>query len=145
MIKGIYCLVLSCESCTVRVGSLGDLRFFGGYYVYVGSALGPGGLSRVTRHIRLSRCACSRPRWHIDYLLCSPLFSLETVYCFPTGKRAECLLASLLCGIPVPRFGCSDCSCHSHLFFYPNHPAAHIEKAAVELSLSAHSKTIKNQ
>ncbi|HOS82370.1 MAG TPA: GIY-YIG nuclease family protein [Methanolinea sp.] len=144
MIKGTYCLVLSSESCRVHVGALGELAFPGGYYVYVGSALGPGGLSRVTRHIRLSKRPGSRPRWHIDYLLCSPSFSLETVYCFPTGERAECRLASLLSGIPIPRFGCSDCRCHSHLFFYSTHPAAQIGKAAAILSLSVHSKTIKN-
>lgn len=144
MIKGIYCLVLSCESCRVNVGALGNLGFSAGYYVYVGSALGPGGLSRVIRHIRFSKNHTPRPRWHIDYLLCSPYFSLETVYCFPTVERAECRLASLLSGIPVPRFGCSDCRCNSHLFFYSTHPAVQIGQAAAILLLSAHSKTIKN-
>ena len=41
------------------------MRLQPGYYVYLGSALGPGGLrARITHHQKLS----PRPHWHIDYL-----------------------------------------------------------------------------
>lgn len=144
MIKGIYCLVLSCAPFRERVGALGEIEFREGYYVYVGSALGPGGLSRVARHARISKNPGRRPHWHIDYLLRSPSCTLLTAYCFPTTGRAECRLASLLTGIPVPGFGCSDCRCVSHLYYYSSHPETDIGEASAELSLSAHSKTIKN-
>ncbi|MDI9633357.1 MAG: GIY-YIG nuclease family protein [Methanolinea sp.] len=141
--EGTYCLVLSCDGCTVRVGALGEVLFPAGYYVYVGSALGPAGLSRVARHVRLAERGEGRTRWHIDYLLCSPSFSLRAVYCFPARVRAECRIASLLPGEPVPGFGCSDCRCRSHLFFSPADPGESIGKAARALSLPVLSKNIK--
>jgi Uri superfamily endonuclease len=121
MNKGIYCLVFSTPGAMIRVGALGDLIFQSGWYVYVGSALGPGGLSRASRHIRFSRSP-GTPRWHIDYLLASPAFTLRSVICACTAERAECLLAGALHGRKIPGFGCSDCSCASHLFYYARDP-----------------------
>ena len=65
--KGTYALVLHLE-CTeeITVGKLGMFTFPAGYYLYVGSALGPGGLeARLARHRRRGK----KLRWHIDYLL----------------------------------------------------------------------------
>jgi len=121
MHKGIYCLVLSTPGVRIRVGALGELFFQSGWYVYVGSALGPGGLSRALRHIRFSRSP-GAPRWHIDYLLASPAFVLGTVICARTTERTECLLTGALRGRIIPGFGCSDCSCASHLFHYASDP-----------------------
>ena len=53
MNKGVYCLVLNTSGTRLRVGARGDLAFPCGWYVYVGSALGTGGLSRVVRHIQI--------------------------------------------------------------------------------------------
>ncbi|MCQ8893480.1 MAG: GIY-YIG nuclease family protein [Methanolinea sp.] len=144
MIKGAYCLVLQNPPCRERVGALGEREFAGGFHVYVGSAGGPGGLARVLRHIRTAGNDAARPRWHIDYLLCSRSFTLVSVHCFPTERRVECRLAALLSGEPVQGFGCSDCQCGSHLFYYPAYPGGQIEKAAAKLSLSVISKTLKN-
>lgn len=48
----------------VRVGRLGVLALQAGGYVYVGSALGSGGLrARLGRHLRVDTPA----RWHFDY------------------------------------------------------------------------------
>jgi len=143
MPKGIYCLLFSNGPCTVNVGALGPIMFRKGFHVYVGSALGPGGLARVARHIRCASVGLEKPRWHIDYLLISDAFILESVYCFHTEERLECRLASLIPGRPVPGFGCSDCHCTSHLFSFARHPFNEITKASVILGLSAHSKTIK--
>lgn len=143
MHRGIYCLVFRNAACSVRVGALGCIEFQGGFHVYIGSALGPGGLARVSRHIRCKKEGIGRPRWHVDYLLASDTFTLESVYCIPTGDRLECRLASLMPGRPIPGFGCSDCGCPSHLFSFLRHPRVHIERAASILGLSAHSKTIK--
>ena len=50
----------------LRIGALGVFDFPPGWYVYIGSAFGPGGITaRVTRHAR----AAKRLHWHIDYLL----------------------------------------------------------------------------
>jgi Uri superfamily endonuclease len=52
---GSYLLVIECETPTeIEVGALGTLGFEAGYYGYVGSAFGPGGLSRVDRHRRVA-------------------------------------------------------------------------------------------
>ena len=143
MHSGIYCLVLRNPGCTITVGSLGPVAFRPGFHVYVGSALGPGGLARVARHVRCAHHGIERPRWHIDYLLTSDSFVLESVHCFPTGERLECRMAALVPGRPVPGFGCSDCRCCSHLFSCTSNPVRDLTRAARKLGLSAHSKTIK--
>jgi Domain of unknown function DUF123 len=63
---GTYVLVLSSRSTDlIQIGRLGALQLQSGFYVYVGSALGPGGVrARLAHHLKLSR----RPHWHIDYL-----------------------------------------------------------------------------
>ena len=63
---GTYALVLSSRSTDlIQIGRLGALQLQSGSYVYVGSALGPGGVrARLAHHLKPSR----RPHWHIDYL-----------------------------------------------------------------------------
>ena len=63
---GTYALVLRVSGCPeIAVGKLGVLAAQPGFYVYVGSALGPGGLAaRVGTHYRHAK----RLRWHVDYL-----------------------------------------------------------------------------
>ncbi|MGD1103787.1 MAG: DUF123 domain-containing protein [Terriglobia bacterium] len=57
---------LSCASnARIQIGRRGTMQLQRGYYVYLGSALGPGGLrARIAHHQKLS----TRPHWHIDYL-----------------------------------------------------------------------------
>jgi Uri superfamily endonuclease len=122
MDKGIYCLVLRNPASTVHVGALGALAFAAGFHVYAGSAQGSGGLHRVRRHMLLAQNRDRRPKWHIDYLLTSDNFHLISVICASTEQKLECRLAKTLPGSPVPQFGCSDCSCRSHLFFTLDDP-----------------------
>jgi hypothetical protein len=63
---GTYVLVLSSRSTDlIQIGRLGALQLQLGFYVYVGSALGPVGVrGRLAHHLKPSR----RPHWHIDYL-----------------------------------------------------------------------------
>jgi Uri superfamily endonuclease len=143
MDKGIYCLILENRPVFVSIGALGNLWFPAGFHIYVGSAQGPGGLSRVSRHLAFARGEGRGPRWHIDYLLRSPRFRIDSVVCAGTLEPLECRLATLLPGIPVPGFGCSDCRCTSHLFFSPRHPGEGIAGAMASLSLTPCSKTIK--
>lgn len=112
--KGTYVLAMTLGADTdIEVGALGTLHFPKGLYCYVGSALG--GLDqRISRHVSREK----RPRWHIDRLTMAA-DSVEAYESYPDWIP-ECRLASLAegCGMSpfVEGFGCSDCSCPTHLF-----------------------------
>ena len=145
MDKGIYGLVFSNPSCTVRVGALGEIVFRRGWHIYVGSALGSGGLARLERHIALSRDRDKHPKWHVDYLLTNPVFHLRYTVHALTEERLECRLAGALGNENVPGFGCSDCDCPSHLFYRSSNPVDEIEMAFGSLGLTASTTTLMNQ
>jgi Uri superfamily endonuclease len=95
-LPGTYALVLRfSKRLEIVVGRLGVLETQAGYYMYVGSALGPGGLAaRVGRHCRREKTL----RWHIDYLRAAA--DLEEVW-YATGKsHLECRWASTLLTLP---------------------------------------------
>jgi len=113
-----YALLLSStKNGRIRVGRLGDMRLQPGFYIYVGSAFGPGGVrARVNHHLQVS----SRPRWHLDYL--RPHARVEEVWVCHDRKNREHMWArslSSMPGVSVPMrgFGSSDCGCEAHLFF----------------------------
>jgi Uri superfamily endonuclease len=121
--KGTYLLLAQLEApAQFPVGKLGIYAFAHGWYAYVGSALGAGGLeARLARHARSSK----RLHWHIDYLLQHA--SLDRIWTAAYAGRLECSWATALRGltgaqIPVPGFGASDCDCISHLTFHPQLP-----------------------
>lgn len=119
-VGGTYTLcVMVPEETTISVGALGDRTFGPGWYAYCGTALGSGGFSRVDRHAELARGEREVRHWHIDYLLCHPATSLETVE-RTAGVDAECTVAQTLDGTRVQDFGCSDCDCRSHLVYSPD-------------------------
>jgi len=99
----------------IRIGALGSLDFCPGLYLYVGSALGPGGLrSRIAHH----RSVGHRSRWHMDYL--RRYATLPGAWVWPGPSRLECRWAGQLRDLPGlrtmgPGFGSSDCHCPSHL------------------------------
>jgi Uri superfamily endonuclease len=97
----------------VNVGALGKLTFEKGLYAYVGSA--QANLEqRIKRHLAKEK----RLFWHIDYLLNDSAARIVKVLYKQAGKTKECNLAKTISerGKPVDGFGCSDCSCKSHLF-----------------------------
>ena len=114
--SGTYALVLQSRlETTIQIGRWRQIDIKRGYYVYVGSAFGPGGVrSRVTRHFRSDKPL----RWHIDYLreILTPLVAWYSHH----PDRLEHRWAQVFCDMgdmaPVKGFGCSDCNCHSHLF-----------------------------
>jgi Uri superfamily endonuclease len=116
---GTYALILSCATnVCIQIGRLGTMQLERGCYVYVGSALGPGGLrARIAHHQKLS----TRPHWHIDYLRThTRLYSVWLRY---DGRRHEHQWARAIqkangATIPLPGFGASDCGCPSHLYFF---------------------------
>jgi sugar fermentation stimulation protein A len=102
----------------IEIGGLGKVTFRQGYYVYVGSAMR--NLSqRVERHRRIRK----KVHWHIDYF--SGLADFRTALPVRSEDDLECELASAMGNISewsVPGFGCSDCSCPSHLFGFTTDP-----------------------
>jgi len=144
MDKGIYCLVFENPGCVVRIGALGEITFQRGWHIYIGSALGSGGLKRLMRHISVAISHDRKPKWHVDYLLTSPFFSLDYTIHGVTGDRLECKLANILNDSGVPAFGCSDCSCTSHLLYRRDDPQQEILTAFRELQLEPVIKTIIN-
>lgn len=145
MDKGIYCLVFKNPACTVRVGALGPVTFRRGWHIYVGSALGSGGLARLSRHVSLSHAKDKQPKWHIDYLSCSDCFDLRYTVHALTDDRLECRLAETLGEPSVPAFGCSDCLCPSHFFSRQKNPHDEIVAAFNHLGLVAVTTTIMNR
>jgi Uri superfamily endonuclease len=119
---GTYALVLACTRVgRVRVGCRGFLDLRPGFYVYVGSAFGPGGLrARIAHHRRIA----ARPHWHIDYL--RRRARLDSVWC-RAGTRCEHAWAAQIQNMPgasvaLPGFGSSDCRCETHLFWFASAP-----------------------
>jgi Uri superfamily endonuclease len=121
---GTYFLLLSSSTeAMIRVGQLGSLRLQPGFYVYVGSALGPGGVrARLAHHLRLAE----HPRWHIDYLR-SHMTPKEVWFCYDRKSLehgwAHCFATMRGVSAPMAGFGSSDCDCKSHLFFFKKCPA----------------------
>ncbi|MBP1909716.1 GIY-YIG nuclease family protein [Methanolobus bombayensis] len=128
--KGVYFLIFRNGNCTLDAGRLKKIEFSKGYHVYVGSALGSGGLKRLKRHVLLSLEKNKKPRWHVDYLSVSQEFQLISVVYAITDRAVECELAGKLqSGLKnlIPGFGSSDCGCSSHLFYSRKHPLALIK------------------
>jgi Uri superfamily endonuclease len=121
---GTYALVMwLSHEVELQVGRLGRFRCAPGWYLYVGSALGPGGVqARVARHARAQK----RLHWHVDYLLAWA--ELREVWTMEEPVRRECDWAQALAAlpgvrIPVPGFGASDCRCKAHLFLASEQPS----------------------
>ncbi len=117
----------------MTVGALGILELKPGFYAYVGSALGPGGLrARIAHHCSEARS----PHWHIDYLC--PHAKLCEIWFSQGASRREhrwagALEAKSKADIPLQGFGASDCACRSHLIQFQRRPRV----SAFELTLGA--------
>ena len=143
---GTYALGMRCSSDQqVEVGKLGSLRLQSGFYVYVGSAFGPGGLkARIAHHVKISE----RPHWHIDYL--HPALDLTEIWFTHDSRHREHQWAGVLANlsgatIPISGFGASDCRCNSHLFFFDSPPSGAGFCRRVHAILNPHGKIyIKN-
>ncbi|MHC4769190.1 MAG: GIY-YIG nuclease family protein [Planctomycetota bacterium] len=139
-LPGTYALLLHCRRLArLRVGRLGVLRTLPGFYVYVGSALGPGGVgARVRRHERAS----ARPHWHIDYLRLGADL-VEVWYAHETRRREHqwASIVSALQGgsVPLPGFGASDCGCASHLFHFDERPSVRVFRGSLRRAHPGHA------
>jgi Uri superfamily endonuclease len=133
---GTYALVMQlARDTTIPVGGLGPVTFIAGYYVYTGSAFGPGGLAaRIGRHLKSSK----KCHWHIDYL--RRFTEVHEVWYTFYPEKLECRWAQLfqktrgartLC----PGFGSSDCRCDAHLFYFTRKPGIRTYRRKIEQPL----------
>ena len=89
-----------------------------GWYIYAGSARGPGGIrARLARHMRQDKAV----HWHIDQVT---IRNGTRVWAAPFPDRTECHLVSDLTAsgrfvATHPGFGSSDCKlCPAHLLMW---------------------------
>jgi Uri superfamily endonuclease len=124
--KGTYILIASvAQMKRLEIGSLGAFDIVPGFYAYVGSAFGAGGLrARVGHHLE----STAAPHWHIDYLL--GIAEPVEVWFSTASQKLECHWAGLFekasnFRTPIARFGSSDYhrSRSSHLFYTKRRPS----------------------
>jgi Uri superfamily endonuclease len=119
---GTYALLIYLPAQkTLKVGRLAPHRFICGWYLYVGSAQGPGGVAgRLSHHLGCHKT----PRWHLDYL--RPWTRPWAVWAAPCAREhgwAELLGDLPEAQFPVAGFGASDCRCSAHLVYLSRRPA----------------------
>jgi Uri superfamily endonuclease len=120
---GCYVLIMRLSRReALDIGRLGRFDFPAGWYAYVGSARGPGGLAaRLSRHRRTSKT----PHWHVDHLRAR---AEPTAAWYTLGnQKRECDWARVLSKLPganvvAPGFGASDCRCATHLLHFTAPP-----------------------
>lgn len=106
----------------IEIGKIGTMEVQQGYYLYVGSAFGSGGIkARVNRHIRQDKTL----KWHIDYLRSH--CCLERVFINYSANKQESNWVEKLqqqssFSTGFNGFGASDSHHSSHLFFSPSLP-----------------------
>ncbi len=107
-VKGVYLLIIEITNQLIIIIRGTRYKLEPGYYIYVGSAWGPGGLrSRIARHIKKDK----KIHWHIDKVTSKP-FSLVKTICFLPGAPSyyESRIARTLSMKLdfIPRFGSTD-------------------------------------
>lgn len=138
--SGTYLLLLEAIRGTrVQVGRWGELEVVPGWYAYIGSAFGPGGVVARCRH---HRKPAQRPHWHIDYL--RKACELREIWFSYDRLRREhqwagLLLAGIGEGEAIAGFGVSDCGCHSHLFRFAHPPSMPRFQNALERQFPDHA------
>jgi Uri superfamily endonuclease len=138
---GTYALILHClNQRSIDTGKLGKLNVTKGFYVYVGSAFGSGGIfARIKHHCRNFKSF----HWHIDYLRQAAEI-IEVWYSHDPIKRehqwAGIFMEIQEVQLPFRGFGSSDCKCNSHLFFFNAQPAVKMFRTRVERAIPNHHR-----
>jgi Uri superfamily endonuclease len=112
--KGPYLLVICLERRLPVAWRSSEHVFEPGWYIYAGSARGPGGIAaRLRRHFRREK----KIHWHVDHLTTSG--RVVAACAFPGGNECEPvgrLVRSPSVTSGPKGFGSSDCrGCRSHL------------------------------
>ena len=142
--SGTYALILELgKDQSIKIGRLGTYPFDKGYYAYVGSAFGPGGLNaRIRHHLRIS----ITPHWHVDYL--RQKSSPVQIWWSTTRNRREHDWSSAMRLLSTSHeilkgFGASDCNCFSHLFHFKRNPSVKtFNKLLMDAGWETSTKTI---
>ena len=139
--KGTYVLILRLKrKRKIKIGrrkGSSPVLFRAGYYAYVGSAFGPGGLSsRIKRHLRKGKLSV----WHIDYLRREAV-PVEVWIC-NEDRRMEPLWADALIRMegaqPVERFGnTDDRGSRTHLCYFEKRPRLKAFREKIERRIPA--------
>lgn len=116
--KGAYALLLRLDApAEFKLRTAEAASLTPGWFVYCGSAKGPGGLrARLRRHFRQDKAL----HWHIDRLTAAA----ARIAAVPVQDGDECALVAALLEsrrfeITAAGFGSSDCrQCDSHLLRY---------------------------
>lgn len=122
--KGTYILDIKLHAdIELAIGSLGLIPFKKGFYSYIGSAMGSQGsstlLNRVNRHLK--KPSEKNRFWHIDYLLENEKAFITKLILIPSHINLECNFADYFLEFAddfIQYFGCSDCNCKSHLYYF---------------------------
>ena len=113
--KGAYALLIQLDrDVNVALRNRRPERLHPGWFVYLGSANGPGGLrARLRRHFSIEK----KPHWHVDPLTMAAV----ELAAIPVIGGSECALVAGLAkhpafGVAIEGFGSTDCrTCDSHL------------------------------
>ena len=111
--RGSYLLLLNLrKKANINVGSLGQISFRKGFYIYVALAM-----TNLSKRMERHRHPRKRHHWHIDEL--RSVAEFHSVLAIRSSERLECEIAKAFSKIAdwaVPGFGSSDCHCDTHLF-----------------------------
>lgn len=138
---GIYALVMRLLSARrLKIGRLGTFDFPAGWYVYQGSAHGPGGLrARTNRHRRDDKIE----HWNVDFMrsyaaIHEIWFSHEPS--FREHDWAKAVASMTGAGCPAPDFGahCNE-SCTAHFYHFERRPYSAAFQSAVQGRVAGHS------
>jgi Uri superfamily endonuclease len=123
-LTGTYVLLLFLpDNISMEIGKLGDVDLPAGWYTYVGSAFGAGGLlGRIKHHLQ----PVTKPHWHIDYLRQHAL--VKEIWLSPDTERREQDWVELMFAVPgavalIEGFGASDSTQETHLFYFDVKPS----------------------
>jgi Uri superfamily endonuclease len=93
----------------------------------------------VRRHLSSDK----KLHWHVDYLLLNSNSNIKEVIYSIGKEKIECSLATFISNksSPVAQFGCSDCKCGSHLFYFEEYDdgLSVVLSAFEELGLSVYN------
>jgi len=124
----------------LRIGDLGTFDFPAGYYAYLGSAFGGGGVRKRThRHLT----TVTPRKWNIDHL--KPLGKPVVVWWTHDRAKVEFAWAEILgsmpgASFPAPRFGAADnAKAQAHLVRFARMPSVTDFRRRVAAALAGHA------
>ena len=142
--KGTYALLMWVSTPSrIPIRLSGGFVADRGWYVYIGSAFGPGGLAaRVQHHMTPS----PRTHWHIDEFKSAAKLR-EIWFTYDTVKR-ESLWTGIFgamraSSVPCLGFGASDCDGETHLFGFAAKPSKANFRRRLQIAMPAHARVYR--